>query len=247
MLRVSLSTHISDMTCLVDLPLEYGFIYPLCIAIGFVLLLVVNVLRRKAFGLSLWLSILISVFVEAFSILGASLLYQIENPATFYSYGFSFFGVIFFLPVFLSLLYIFLRKKISYSNLFSYVAVAIPLELAVIRVACALNGCCYGIESSWGIHYGVYTRFPVQPLEAILDLGIFVLLLLNERRRLIPGNQYVNLLVLYGVVRFACEFVRGDGSALIFTFTNGQVYSLVCIVLGIGYYLFLAFKEKKTA
>lgn len=214
-----------------DRRVYYGFIL-----LGFIALLVVNILRRKKFDISLGKSIFISFCVEIFAIIGAILLYIIENIKDLSILGFSFFGTVIFLPCFMYLVSLILRKT-KYITLMNYIATTIPLELAIIRIGCALCGCCYGILFPIGIHYGEVTRFPVQLLEASLDIGIFVLLLINEQKHKVNINAYIILMFLYSLVRLLCEFFRDDVNPLFIGLTNGQLFSILCLVFTIMYYV----------
>ncbi len=96
----------------------------------------------------------------------------------------------------------------------------IPLGHAIGRVGCLLGGCCYGMEYS-GIGAVYYPNslmnlpsdvgfFPVQLLEAVLDIGIMLFLLSYTKKERPRGNVLVMYLLLYSVMRFITEFFRGD-------------------------------------
>lgn len=106
----------------------------------------------------------------------------------------------------------------------------IPLGQALGRIGCTLAGCCYGIpyEGAGALHYrnslfGLSPEqgyFPVQPLEAILDVGICLYLLRYRRRQRRTYDLIFMELCLYALIRFCLEFLRGDsirGSLWIFT------------------------------
>lgn len=79
------------------------------------------------------------------------------------------------------------------------------------RIGCFLGGCCYGVPWIYGFamtHDPDVRRFPVQLLEAVFELIIFVLLILKERKR--QSNLMIFYLITYAVVRFFVEFLRGD-------------------------------------
>lgn len=118
---------------------------------------------------------------------------------------------------------IFRRFKIAANlkkaNILDAYAVVVPLFHVFGRIGCFLGGCCYGIESSFGfivngnqISPGIngVRRFPVQLVEAGCNFIIFiVLLLLYKKGRAKDKLVYIYLLI-YPVVRFALEFLRGD-------------------------------------
>lgn len=97
-------------------------------------------------------------------------------------------------------------------------APAIPLFHAFGRVGCFLGGCCYGVEWDGGIVYthalvesanGV-PRFPVQLLEAGVNLLLFGLLLWCCWRGRARGRLLPAYLGAYALCRFFLEFLRGD-------------------------------------
>ena len=95
----------------------------------------------------------------------------------------------------------------------------LPLFHAFARVGCFLGGCCYGIKSSFGFTAHGNTlveavngvsRCPVQLLEAICNLFIFVLIFVLYKNEKLKGKLFFLYLLLYSVVRFFDEFLRGD-------------------------------------
>ena len=98
-------------------------------------------------------------------------------------------------------------------------AVLVPLFHAFGRVGCFLGGCCYGIESEFGFTTHTNTnipsingvnRFPVQLLESGCNLIIFFILLTLFRKRIMEKRLIWIYLLIYPVVRFCDEFLRGD-------------------------------------
>ncbi len=103
-------------------------------------------------------------------------------------------------------------------GLLNTVVFAIPLAHGFGRIGCWLTGCCYGIPYS-GFGSVVYLKsltapnreplFPVQLLEAVsLFLLSAVLLRISRSRR--EHNVLAYYILLYSVIRFLLEFLRGD-------------------------------------
>ena len=96
-------------------------------------------------------------------------------------------------------------------------AVGIPLFHAIGRLGCFLGGCCFGVEWPGGVVYahspiafanGV-PRFPVQLVEAGVELALFLVLLglfLRGRGR---GRLMAYWALAYAPARFLLEFLRG--------------------------------------
>ncbi len=101
---------------------------------------------------------------------------------------------------------------------------AIPLFHCLGRIGCFLAGCCYGIVYNGPLAVTFTnalsdangpSRFPVQLLEAAINLVLFVILLAyirvsKKRDRWKPLANFGLYLILYGIARFFLEFLRGD-------------------------------------
>jgi phosphatidylglycerol:prolipoprotein diacylglycerol transferase len=100
-------------------------------------------------------------------------------------------------------------------------APAIALGHGIGRLGCFAAGCCWGVETHlpWAVtfHNPEAARFgtpldlplhPTQLYEAAGEFLIFVFLLWRWRRPHGEGQIIGLYLVLYGVLRFAVEFVR---------------------------------------
>lgn len=92
----------------------------------------------------------------------------------------------------------------------------IPLGHAIGRVGCLFAGCCYGLPysgfgavnlSEAGILYPV---FPIQLVEAGINLLLSAGLLLLGRRKLQGFRLLYVYLMVYALERFTLEFFRGD-------------------------------------
>ncbi len=133
-----------------------------------------------------------------------------------------------------------------------------PLAHACGRVGCALTGCCYGIEyhGPLAIMYSAsqitpganddladFSRFPVQPLEAICELIIFFILLYFYMKKGDDFSVTTTYLLIYPVVRFFDEFLRGDNiRGLWGPFSTSQWISLAILIVTTVYLIV----KKKT-
>jgi phosphatidylglycerol:prolipoprotein diacylglycerol transferase len=113
---------------------------------------------------------------------------------------------------------------------------ALPLGHAFGRLGCFLNGCCYGRPSSipWAVPLGDFCVHPVQLYEAFGELAIFITLMLAYRRRAGTGVVFALYLVLYPLLRFICEFFRGDPRWRVGILNLAQIASLALMTIGIG-------------
>lgn len=125
-------------------------------------------------------------------------------------------------------------------------AIAAPVGLFLGRCANFINGELWGAETDlpWGVVFGgaagMVPRHPSQLYEALLEglLIFLVLYLLSRKLPPKPRGTFLGLfLALYGVARFAIEFVRQPDVQLGYLWggwlTMGQLLSAPLIIAGI--------------
>lgn len=218
-------------------------LYPLCVAAGFLIGTVIVMYLGKKLEISENKSFILMCFVEIGVILGGKILFLVVNIhnlarifenlgflAVFTKTGFVFFGGVFggiIAVLAFSKIYKFLFREIL-----SLVLSVAPLIHAIGRIGCLCAGCCYGIE--WARQTAIFIhnayRFPIQLLEALLNLILFFILqvfFIQKKEFIIPlyfGG--------YGIIRFFCEFFRGDMQReFIGVLSVSSWISIVCILL----------------
>ncbi len=116
-------------------------------------------------------------------------------------------------------------------------AAKLPFSIALGRVGCLLGGCCRGLpHEGWlSIRYddGV-ARWPAPAIEIVFQLAAGALFIWLVREGRLRGRVFSLYLVLYGVFRFATEFLRETpkpfGPISVY-----QLLSLLMIALGAGF------------
>ena len=131
--------------------------------------------------------------------------------------------------------------------------------LAVGRVGCFLNGCCYGTVSHlpWAVHFpgdpqGLF-RHPTQLYYSLGALVILILLTFVERRYYRADRNsrergaallWPLFMIFYGIQRFLVDFLRaGDRVAGL---RLAQILGIVIILWG-GCWLVLGTKSRRTS
>jgi phosphatidylglycerol:prolipoprotein diacylglycerol transferase len=143
------------------------------------------------------------------------------------------------------------RRKQPVAAITDILAPQIALGIAIARIGCFLNGCCFGKESAlpWAcvfppdslagsVMHGLHLH-PVQIYAAIANVIIAIILWGLLRKRLPAGSVFAGLLILYGVWRFVIDFWRYYEADLLLggvgvQFSWNQVVSAVLIAVGIG-------------
>jgi len=123
---------------------------------------------------------------------------------------------------------------------------AVPAAMAVARVGCFLNGCCYGKSSGlpWAVTFPVKTQMsmgmppnpihPTQIYELLMDLAIFFILLVIQKRFRYRGEVMLSFIMLYAVARFANEIFRyhtSPNANLFFQLLSVAAFVLAGLVL----------------
>jgi phosphatidylglycerol---prolipoprotein diacylglyceryl transferase len=100
------------------------------------------------------------------------------------------------------------KIKLRMGNL---IAPAAALGMAIGRIGCFLNGCCYGNKASWGFDFGDGAlRLPTQLFEAAFHAAAFCILHYYRDRVKTPGILFKIYVCAYFVFRFFLEMLRSN-------------------------------------
>ena len=130
-------------------------------------------------------------------------------------------------------------KRIAFLRMTDQFIPFLALGHAIGRLGCFLNGCCYGrpTERWCGVLFPGHAE-AVLPTQLFEATGLFLLYLVLRRlqrpvvlRR--HGLIFGSYLVLYGILRFGIEFLRGDQPVWWAGLTLQQLVSFVGIAAGL--------------
>jgi phosphatidylglycerol:prolipoprotein diacylglycerol transferase len=144
------------------------------------------------------------------------------------------------------------RKNISLLALLDVLGPAMALAHAFGRVSCFMQGCCFGKPAPNGfplavqfpkgsfaaVRYpslltdGSAPVYPVQLFESAGNVLMCIVLLLLLRKRKYAGMVGGVYLILYGVMRFLIEFMRGDHTDSILGLTPSQFIAVAIAIPG---------------
>lgn len=130
----------------------------------------------------------------------------------------------------------FLKVKRSTGDLF---APGLALGIAIGRVGCFLNGCCYGISSHlpWAVMFKGELRHPTQIYESLFCFMLFIFLWLIRKRVNKEGDLFKIFLLIYAFFRFWVEFLRADKVMVIINLSIAQIISAPVFCLLSVYFL----------
>jgi phosphatidylglycerol---prolipoprotein diacylglyceryl transferase len=95
------------------------------------------------------------------------------------------------------------------------VSLTLPLILAIYRIGCLLNGCCYGLETDGPLGMvlpgggGVWAaRYPTQIMLMVFDLALFAWLWRRRETRPLDGSLTIAFLIAYSLGRLGIDALR---------------------------------------
>lgn len=240
------------------------YLYGICMAVGIIacfVFLAFTMWKKKFNEASSDMILFIGIFGTGFGIFAAMLFQSVYNyiadPDAGFSFGSMTFlggligGVTSFLCVYWLYIYVIRRRtKINWlkpelnatlTDALPFIPVGITIAHAFGRLGCFFAGCCYGkVTDAW---YGLpcaagYSGnvIPTQLFEMIfliLISGAMALLYFKFKF----NYNFAFYAISYGIWRFLIEFVRGDsrGEFIGDLLSPSQIWSIVMVVLGIGY------------
>ena len=143
------------------------------------------------------------------------------------------------------------RAKLPVWRVGDAAAPSMALGIGIGRLGCFLNGCCFGLPSAlpWAVKFppGSYSNFvfpgdPLHPSQLYLagaGAGLFVLLLLLDRKAHFEGWLFWTYIALDAILRFVIDFTRYyDATSYLgkigpFPFNVNQVFSVVLVLVAL--------------
>jgi phosphatidylglycerol:prolipoprotein diacylglycerol transferase len=203
---------------------SYGFMVALAFLVG--ILVAIYFAKREGFGAELILDLALYVIIA--SLVGARLFYCIGQWSSFMTNPLDIImvqkgGLVFLGGFLLDLLVIYWyarNRKINLPKLLDALAPGSALGIAIGRIGCFLNGCCFGKPTllPWGIDFPpqalAYSYFPhacLHPTQLYETLGmtlVFVLMLIIYRYKRYDGQVSGWFFCFYALERFIVEFFR---------------------------------------
>lgn len=202
-----------------------------------------------------WKVAIVCVIITALAIPGARLLSLLMESGEQCSWTISGLlssegGMAFYGGVLLATPAAIIAMKLLGINILRFMDVIVPVVLtglAIGRVGCFMNGCCWGQEVSWGLgviftHYQAPVRplgIPLVPTQIISSLAcsgiatLCFLLIARQPRNIRDGIIGVIGLICYCVFRFVIEFFRADVRGTVLFMSTSQAICLLLMAIAI--------------
>ena len=145
-------------------------------------------------------------------------------------------------------------QKLEASLVTDCMAFAAPLFHGFGRIGCFCTGCCFGVESEYGIVLNYSSveeangvpRVPVQLYEAAFVFVIAAVLAVMLKKGLMKGKLFQIYLLAYSVGRFILEFWRGDEyRGFLFGLSTSQNISIVVFAVTSVLFIFSPQKQRE--
>ena len=154
-------------------------------------------------------------------------------------------------------MWLFARNRgLPFYEVADHLAVVIPFGLLTGRIGNFINGELWGAPTDlpWGMVFatgGALPRHPSMLYEAFLEGAVLLAILWWYGKKPRPAPSIAALfLILYGVFRFAVEFVRTPDAHIGYLygtgwFTMGMQLCVPMIVIGLGFFIY-AYRRNKA-
>ncbi len=140
--------------------------------------------------------------------------------------------------------------KLDYWKCLDFVSPCLCINHGIAHFGCIFPGCCHGYPSEWGLYSnnaGVRC-FPMQPIEAVIALGIAAYIWRREKRKGygkgVDGMSFPIMLMLFGYSRFFLEFLR-DNEKLFWGISSLALHALLNAIIGTAAYIIIRRKQKQ--
>lgn len=113
------------------------------------------------------------------------------------------------------------------------IAPAAAIGIAIGRIGCLFQGCCYGKPTTLGIgmNFGDdVLRHPTQIYEIIFHTTMFIVLLILRKKENKPGKLFKLYVSSYFIFRFLTEFIRVEPKGFL-NLSGYQIAALIGIIL----------------
>ncbi len=181
--------------------------------------------------------------------------YYIQHPSQILGFeGVGVYGAV--IGVLLAVIIYCYVKKLSIWLIADLVSPGALLGMAVGRIGCILNGCCYGVESD-AFFSVTYTNphtyaplnvsvLPTQFFHLLWNLAAFGVVWALRKRLQPRGNLFLLYLAFYALGDLIIRFFR-QGTPWLFGIQQAQLIGIIILVVTVPWFIYrmLAYRRKK--
>jgi phosphatidylglycerol:prolipoprotein diacylglycerol transferase len=181
--------------------------------------------------------------------------YYIAHPMQIFNFeGLAVYGAV--IGVVLAIIIYCLAKKLSIWLIADIISPGALVGMAIGRIGCVLNGCCYGLTTSlpWAVEYTCPDSYaplgvplhPTQIYHIIWNLIAFAVLW-SLRRRLKPrGSVFLLYLAFYAAGDLIIRTFR-EGEPFLFGLQQAQLIGIIVLVITVPWLIVRMLRAKRRA
>lgn len=145
--------------------------------------------------------------------------------------------------------------KIDWTNGVEFISPCLCINHGIAHLGCIFAGCCNSFQWEHGVFNpqlsidgNVVKTFPIQPIEALIAIGIAVFIAIREKRKgyKTDGLSFPLMLMLFGYSRFFLEFAR-DNSKLFYNISELALHALLAGIVGTVWFIIRKRKNRGPA
>jgi phosphatidylglycerol:prolipoprotein diacylglycerol transferase len=198
----------------------------------------VGVPEDHIFSLAVWAIISGVVFSRIIHIID-QWEYYMENPSQILNFeGLGVYGAV--IGIILAVVVYCLVKKLSVWQLGDIIAPGALVGMAIGRIGCTINGCCYGLPTTvpWAVIYANPNSYaplgipihPTQIYHILWNMAAFGVIW-SLRKRLKPtGSLFLLYLALYAAGDLLVRFFR-EGTPFLFGIQQAQLIGIIILII----------------
>ncbi len=212
----------------------------------------VGVAQDHIYNLGIWAVISAIVFSRVIHIID-QWDYYVTNPSQILAFeGLAVYGAV--IGVIVAIVVYCIVMKLSIWLITDIISPGALVGMAIGRVGCVLNGCCYGLTTSlpWAVEYFCPTSYaplgaplhPTQFYHIIWNLLAFAVLWMLRRRLKPQGSIFLLYLALYAAGDLIIRFFR-DGEPFLFGLQQAQVIGIIMLLITVPWLIIRMYLYRK--
>lgn len=216
------------------------------ILMGTGMLLLMMLIQRKKYDVSVGKTFAVHIVVTIITIIGACVGSALGGLSI---KGLRLYGILMFDTV--ALLFLCKVFKMEIGRLGDYLAAPIIAVCSIVKIPCMVIGCCYGtalfIDAA-----GRTVRFPSQIVEFSIWAILTIWLLWIEKKGKQKNLLWPIATIWFGVFRFLVDYMRGNPAErrlILLGFPAGRFWSLFVLLMGVVLliYLFRKYRGRRPS
>jgi phosphatidylglycerol---prolipoprotein diacylglyceryl transferase len=212
-----------------------------------------KIAEEHLYNLGVWAIVSGIVFARVFHIID-KWQYYMEHPGQLLNFeGLAVYGAVF--GIILVIVIYSMVKKLSLWTVADMVSCGALVGMAIGRVGCLVNGCCYGLPTDlpWSVTYNNPNSYavigvpihPTQIYHIIWNLAAFGLLWMVRKQLKPEGTLFLGYLAFYAAGDLLIRFLR-EGDPYMFGIQQAQLIGIIILMITVPLIIYRIRKYRKS-